>query len=57
MIEEANVWEEMEAAMTNVAEVELGFEERKGYKHKGNGDNYKNIQNVIRTKIRSAKNE
>jgi len=33
------------------------FEERKGYKNKGNGDNYTKIQKVIRTKIRTAKNE
>jgi len=33
------------------------FEERKGYKYKGNGDNYKKIQKVLRTKIRTTKNE
>jgi len=29
------------------------FEGRRGYKNKGNGDNYKKIQKVIRTKIRT----
>jgi len=33
------------------------FEERRGYKNKENGDNYKKIQKVIKTKIRTAKNE
>jgi len=41
--------------MTN--EILVLFEERRGYKNKGNGDNYKTIQKVIRTKIRTAKNE
>jgi len=54
-----DVWVEMEATVTNVAEAELGhkrkaqkhdwmtdeilalFEERRRYKNKGNGDNYK----------------
>jgi len=70
-----DVWEEMQAAMTNVPEAELGhkrkaqkydwmtdemlalFEARRGYKNTGNGDNYKKIQKVIKTKIRTAKNE
>jgi len=33
------------------------FEEQRGYKNKGNGDNYNKIQKVIRTNMRTAKNE